>query len=191
MFDAPGLERLSKVRPQTVLALYVPIVLLCTYLGLASSSVPTYMFPAYFLLGGLSWTLFEYLFHRFIFHFIPRSDNGFRLQFIMHGVHHRFPHDKNRLVMPVTVSIPVALLIWCGASALLQDNGFALFAGFVFGYICYDMIHYSIHHFPTPKQPALRAIWVSHLKHHFKNPHRSFGVTTPVWDYVFGTHHSP
>lgn len=190
MFETPLLERLSKVRPHTVLAVYIPIILACGYFGIVETELAPNVFFFYFVLGVAFWTLFEYLAHRFVFHFRPQTNSGFRLQFIIHGVHHQFPQDKDRLVMPISASLLVALLIGSLVKLILGDAGFGSFAGFVFGYICYDMTHYSIHHMAIPKARPLRALWVSHLQHHFKNPERSFGVTSPLWDFVFGTWHS-
>jgi hypothetical protein len=81
------LERLSRIRPGTVLAVFVPVVAVSFYLSMASgqSLLAT---AGLFLSGVAFWTLFEYFFHRFVFHFEPHGAFQSRLQFIIHGVHH-------------------------------------------------------------------------------------------------------
>jgi len=185
MFEQGWLERLSKIRPGTVLAIYLPIVLVLAVYGLLR--LPPATFVALLVAGLAFWTLFEYLFHRFVFHFSPRTDFGYRLQFIIHGVHHQFPHDKDRLVMPVSVSISVAMLLGVLFWAVLGALTPPFFAGFVLGYLAYDMVHYSIHHLPVPTNALGRLVWKSHLAHHFSDPTRSFGVSTPLWDFIFRT----
>src|SRR5439155_299264 len=61
-----------------------------------------------------------------------------------------------------------------------------VFAGLVFGYVCYDMLHYATHHFPMK-----RGLWLwlkqYHLRHHYKDDDAGFGISSPLWDYIFGT----
>ncbi len=187
MFDSPLFERLSKIHPRTVLLLYVPLILFVATYGLVEAGIGATAFFGFFVGGVLFWTLFEYLFHRLFFHFTPRSKFGYRLQFFVHGVHHQYPQDERRLVMPIGVSLTLALLLWFSFHALMGHAAFAFFPGFVSGYLCYDMIHFSIHHFPVPKSGPLRAVWAHHLAHHFKRPDRAYGVSSPLWDHVFRT----
>lgn len=186
MFESTLLERLSKVHPALVVAIYLPLLLVAAYYGWRQG-IDGWRFVALLLSGIAFWTLFEYLFHRFVFHFSPHTQWAYRLQFIMHGVHHQYPQDKRRLVMPVSVSLLITGALWLLFYALLGDGAFVFFAGFIVGYLCYDMTHYSIHHFPIPGNPMGRALWVNHLRHHYKDPERSFGVSSPIWDHVFRT----
>jgi sterol desaturase/sphingolipid hydroxylase (fatty acid hydroxylase superfamily) len=140
-----------------------------------------------FVLGLFVWTLTEYLLHRFVFHFEPTSEFGKRLHFMTHGVHHDYPSDSKRLVMVPSVSIPLAALFY-GLFLLISGPFYVLpfFAGFIFGYICYDEIHYATHHAPMKGRVAL---WLKHhhVLHHYKDPNRGYGVSSPLWDYIFGT----
>src|SRR5438034_1200529 len=65
-----------------------------------------------FFLGILLWTLIEYLIHRYIFHYEPKTRWGKQLHFVIHGVHHDYPNDARRLVMPPVISIPLAFLFF-------------------------------------------------------------------------------
>jgi sterol desaturase/sphingolipid hydroxylase (fatty acid hydroxylase superfamily) len=185
MFQSAVLERLSKVPPVLVLLLYSPLIIAFLLYSIFESELGLPRIVVYFLLGLLFWTLFEWLFHRWVFHFSPRTNLGFRIQFLMHGVHHQYPRDEERLVMPVAVSGVVAVVMWFLFESLLGVRALAFYPGFVFGYLCYDMIHFSIHHFKVPLNPILRPIWLHHRDHHFKDPGRGFGVSTPLWDFVF------
>jgi len=180
------LERLSRIRPATVLAVFVPGALLSFYLSLASGRGIA-VSAGLFLAGAAFWTLFEYFFHRFIFHFEPRGPFQSRLQFVMHGVHHQYPHDKDRLVMPVTVSIPLALLLLGLFHLMLGSSAWGFFSGFLVGYLGYDMMHYAIHHAKGFKSPVLSKFRSHHLAHHFRDTRRGFGVSSPFWDAVFRT----
>ena len=185
MFDNAVLERLSKISPITVLVLYIPVSLWLIWQAINIS--PASMVSGLIIGGFLFWTLFEYVFHRTVFHFWPKGKFQSWLQFVIHGVHHKYPHDKQRLVMPVTVSATLAWLLFLLFRWTLGDAGFAFTAGFVIGYLFYDMMHYSIHHFETPKNKFGQLIWRHHLAHHFLDACNGYGVSTPFWDYAFGT----
>jgi sterol desaturase/sphingolipid hydroxylase (fatty acid hydroxylase superfamily) len=180
------LERLSRIRPATVLTVFLPLVAVAFYLSLASGRTALAS-TALFLTGAAFWTLFEYFFHRFIFHFEPEGAFQTRLQFVMHGVHHQYPQDKDRLVMPITVSIPLAFLLLALFHLLMGTSAWGFFSGFLVGYLTYDMMHYAIHHAKGFDSPLLSKIRRHHLAHHFRDTRRGFGVSSPFWDAVFRT----
>ena len=108
------------------------------------------------ILGAIVWSFTEYTMHRFVFHFEPKNPHPWveRAIFLFHGVHHVQPQCKTRLVMPPIVSVPTAFVFY-GLFTLIVGRFFnapqwvaPLFAGFIVGYVCYDMIHYATHHFP-------------------------------------------
>ncbi len=137
--------------------------------------------------GYVVWTLTEYWLHRIVFHFEPDEGFGRRLHWIIHGVHHDHPNDPLRLVMPPSASIPLALL-FIGLFQLLlpTDVAWALTVGFLGGYLGYDMTHYYVHH-RRPKGPIGRRLRELHMRHHFQDHTRGYGVSAPWWDRVFGT----
>lgn len=194
LFESDFLEFFTHISPVTVLVMWVPVTILLLADAVAkapATGFPWYI-PAAVILGWMLWTLTEYTLHRFLFHYKPRTPRLERLFFLFHGVHHAQPQDKTRLVMPLPVSIPLALLFYglfylVGAELLkapLWVN--PLMAGFVLGYLCYDMIHYATHHFPM-RSRAARFLKRYHMMHHYKDPNTRFGVSVPIWDYVFGT----
>ena len=185
MFKNPVLEGLSKVPYFIPLVVFIPVICYFSYTSLQINS------PTIFLLQMLSglffWTLTEYVMHRFVFHFYPSSDLGKRIHFIFHGVHHDYPNDAKRLVMPPSASIPLATLFyllfyWLLAPTVL--DGF--FAGFIFGYLCYDMTHYMLHHAQF-KNGFWKKLKQQHMLHHYDDATKKYGVTSDLWDKVFGT----
>jgi sterol desaturase/sphingolipid hydroxylase (fatty acid hydroxylase superfamily) len=187
MFDNRVLETLSRVHPIVPPALYLPVVTICLVRAIGHEGFGVAPVAGVFALGIAAWTLGEYLLHRFVFHFQPDTRWGRRLHFIIHGVHHDYPHDPMRLVMPPSVSIPLAVVTFFGFRALLGPAwSLPFFAGFVVGYLFYDMTHYHIHHHRSQNRLSL-LLRRYHYRHHFQQSSRGFGVTSPVWDKVFGT----
>jgi sterol desaturase/sphingolipid hydroxylase (fatty acid hydroxylase superfamily) len=135
----------------------------------------------------LLWTFAEYWIHRAIFHYEPKSQWGQRLHFLIHGVHHAYPRDSTRLVMPPVVSIPLAILFYALFDWLFGSYQPAVFAGFVLGYVLYDSIHYATHHLPMRGRIG-RFLKAHHMRHHYVDDGKAFGISTPLWDWVFGTY---
>jgi 4-hydroxysphinganine ceramide fatty acyl 2-hydroxylase len=186
MFKSDFIEFFSHVHPITPLVLYLPVVGYMLYAAIWRNKLSIFFVGGLFLVGVLCWTLLEYLIHRYIFHYEPKARWGRKLHFIVHGVHHDYPNDATRLVMPPSVSIPLAILFWSLFAVTLGRFAPAVFAGLVFGYICYDSIHYAIHHFPVKRGISL---WLKqyHLRHHYTDDHAGYGVSSPLWDYIFRT----
>ena len=186
LFKSDLMEFFSHVHPATPLVIYLPVVAYMLYLALGPNRLSILAVVALFLLGMLIWTLLEYVIHRWVFHYEPTTRVGKKLHFIVHGVHHDYPSDARRLVMPPSVSIPLAFLFLGFFLETLGRSGPAVSAGFAFGYVCYDGIHFAIHHFPMKQGIGL---WLKqyHLRHHFHDDHAGYGVSSPLWDYVFGT----
>src|SRR5713101_4819966 len=186
MFESDFMEFFSRVHPAIPLVLYMPVVGYMLYISVSRRKLSILAVAGLFLLGILLWTLLEYLIHRYIFHYEPKTRLGKRLHYIIHGVHHDYPNDARRLVMPPSVSIPLAILFWALFAITLGRFAPAASAGFGFGYICYDSIHYAIHHFAMK-----RGVWLwlkqYHLRHHYNDDHAGYGVSSPLWDYVFRT----
>jgi len=185
MFDSPILDRMSRVHPAVPPLLFLPVIALTISLG--QSGLGAAVAIAWITGGYLFWTLTEYWMHRVVFHFEPARGIGARLHWIMHGVHHDHPNDPMRLVMPPSVSVPLALGFFGLFHLALGARQADLVAGgFLAGYLLYDMTHYYLHH-RTPRTRAGRLLYELHMRHHFQDHTRGFGVSVPVWDYVFGT----
>jgi 4-hydroxysphinganine ceramide fatty acyl 2-hydroxylase len=186
MFESDFMEFFSRVHPITPLVLYLPVVGAMLYVSVWQRQLSLMAVAALFLLGILLWTLTEYLIHRYIFHYQPKTRIGKRLHYIIHGVHHDYPSDARRLVMPPSISVPLAFLFYGIFLLIFGRLTPAVFAGLVFGYVCYDMLHYATHHFPM-KRGVLLWLKQYHLRHHYKDDHVGYGISSPLWDYVFRT----
>lgn len=185
MFDSTLLDKVSRVHASVPPILFVPVI---TFMlveaiirGAGWLTVPE-------VLGGyLFWTLTEYWLHRIVFHFQPEQGIGARLHWIIHGVHHDHPNDPMRLVMPPSLSVPLAAIFIYGFYLVVGDPGYLGFgAGFLGGYLAYDMLHYHVHHH-RPRTALGRRMRELHMRHHFQDHDRGYGVSAPFWDHVFGT----
>ncbi|HTX19197.1 MAG TPA: sterol desaturase family protein [Bacteroidota bacterium] len=185
MFDSDSMELFTHIHPALPLVIFVPVVFYSLYVAQA---VPGSMARIeLFVSGLLFWTLTEYVLHREVFHFIPDSEWGKRLHFIMHGVHHDYPNDSRRLVMAPAISVPLSILFFLLFRGLLGAKYcYPFFAGFITGYLCYDMMHFAIHHFPM-KGRLGSYLRRHHLRHHYLDADINYGVSTPLWDVVFRT----
>jgi sterol desaturase/sphingolipid hydroxylase (fatty acid hydroxylase superfamily) len=187
MFENPILEWGSRVHPIVPPLLYLPVIGYLLIRAVGHEHLSGAAVAGVFALGVVAWSLTEYLLHRFVFHLEPDSRWGRRLHFIIHGVHHDFPHDPMRLVMPPSVSIPLAIGFWFLFRAVLGPEwALPAFAGFLLGYLVYDMSHYHMHHHRSKNRLSL-AVRRYHYRHHFQQSDRGYGVTTPLWDRIFRT----
>src|SRR6476661_7230034 len=185
MFESNLLDKLSRVHPAVPPILFGPVIAFMLIYGLIEGS--GWMTPVWLLGGYLFWTLTEYWLHRVVFHFEPEDGIGARLHFIIHGVHHDHPNDPMRLVMPPSVSVPLAAVFYVLFLLVLGGTVAPAFgAGFLVGYLIYDMTHYHVHHH-TARTRAGRRLREAHMRHHFQDDTRGFGVSAPWWDHVFGT----
>ena len=187
MFKSDFMEAFSRVHFTVPLYIYVPVILVMLYLSIFVYNLSILNIVGLFIGGIAVWTLTEYLLHRFIFHYKAKSEFGKKIHFIFHGVHHDYPSDSKRLVMPPSVSIPLAVLFFF-IFRLIFGNVFMLpfFAGFILGYLFYDISHYAIHHFNMHSKFWL-AIKNHHMLHHFQDEYKGYGVSSPFWDYIFRT----
>jgi sterol desaturase/sphingolipid hydroxylase (fatty acid hydroxylase superfamily) len=188
MFASDFFDLFSRTHWGIVPALYVPATLLLAYRSIAVYEVTWWATILLALAGIVMWTLTEYWLHRTLFHWIPETKWGPRMHFFLHGVHHDWPSDKYRLVMPPAVSISLFFVfgaLWIG---LLGAHGWAIHAGYTIGYMIYDMTHYYVH-WGKPKSKFFRMLRRHHMSHHFndKFKERRYGVSNRFWDKVFGT----
>jgi len=185
MFKSAFLDRLSRVHPAVPVVIFLPAIVVLGVLGFGRMPA----LSALASLGGgyLFWTLSEYWIHRVIFHFEPEEGLGARFHWIIHGVHHDHPNDPLRLVMPPSVSVPLSALFVLGFYLVIgPPAAFAFGAGFLGGYLIYDMTHYYLHH-GRPRTQFGRWLRELHMRHHFQDDERGFGISAPYWDRVFGT----
>lgn len=185
IFKSALLERLTKTSP---------IIMICTYLSLVTLVLiggyfRLHLHPgkaiAIFIAGVFTWTFLEYLIHRYVFHFVNEWKWTERFHYIVHGVHHEYPRDGERLFMPPVPGLIAAFIFFSFFWLLLGNYAFYFMPGVVLGYMIYSFTHWSIHTFQPPR--ALQFLWRHHNMHHYRTPDKAFGVSSVFWDYVFGT----
>lgn len=187
MFKNNFLESLTKVHYSVPLFVYIPVVIYFSWKALGPGEMGVLTFVGYFLFGLFFWTLSEYVLHRYVFHFTPQGKFMERIHFIFHGVHHDYPRDRLRLVMPPSASIPMAVILYFIFSFFFSSYTLAaFFPGFIVGYLCYDMTHYAIHH-ANFKSGIWKKIKQHHMLHHYSDPEKGFGVSSSLWDRIFGS----
>ncbi|MBS1928138.1 MAG: sterol desaturase family protein [Chitinophagaceae bacterium] len=186
IFKNHYLEYLTKTHPLVIWGMYTPVFVLLPYysgnkLGMSGLNVALIFFSGIFF-----WTFTEYMLHRFAFHYDAGSPTGRRISYIMHGNHHEFPRDRQRLFMPPVPSLIMASLIFLLMYLVLGKYVFPFFPGFMFGYLLYGSMHYAIHAWNPPFK-WMKALWRNHHLHHYKDEKKGFGVSSTLWDHVFGT----
>ena len=187
MFENNFLDKFTRIHYTVPLYIFGPVILYSIYRSISIDHLSFFIISAFLLFGLFIWTLTEYVMHRFVFHWMPPGKFGKRLHFVFHGVHHDYPSDSKRLVMVPTVSIPLAALFFFLFKFFIGDSYvFPFFAGFLLGYLIYDMIHYAVHHFNLKSK-----FWLDlkqyHMLHHYKDMDNGYGVSSKFWDLIFRT----
>ena len=191
IFESKALEMLSKSHPLVSAGVYLAVIIALLVIGYQRGVVDTFGQGALIFCGAyLFWSLFEYFFHRYIFHldsYFPNSNFIKKFDYALHGIHHEFPRDTQRLIMPPVPGLMIITVLFGVFWLVMGETLFMFLPGFLLGYLSYAFIHYSTHAFKPPKAKWLKVLWRHHALHHYKHPDRAFGVSSPIWDYVFRT----
>lgn len=188
-FGSPLLEGCSKTPWWVVPLLWLPLFTYCA--AQAFAALPWLLLASLLLVGVVAWQLLEYCIHRFAFHAEAGASYwGITLHFLFHGCHHKYPMDKLRLVFP---PVPAALVVGAvyGALSMALEHSVALavFSGMGYGYVAYDCVHYFIHHSGRLPGTLLQDLKHRHMHHHYKDHARGYGISSVLFDIVFGTQH--
>ncbi len=186
LFRSSFLESLTKTHPLVIWGMYIPIHSYLIYYGVTHFGFGFWKIAGWFFGGMAFWTLFEYFAHRFLFHIKPKTERGRKFAFIMHGNHHMYPRDRQRLFMPPVPSLILATVIFGLFYLIFREHAFAFFPGFTIGYLMYGTMHYAIHAMKPPFK-WMKPLWRNHHLHHYKDEEKGFGVSSTIWDHVFGT----
>lgn len=187
LYESDLVERLTRAHWTEPFIIFIPVATSLIGYTLAAGPAAWHRVLAIALGGYLLWTLAEYGLHRFLFHYEAKSAFGKRQMKLIHGIHHQFPNDTDRLVIPPAVGVFVGAGFF-GLFTLLMGvwSAMPFFGGFLIGYMSYDWVHFSTHH-RKPLTFIGRAQRKRHLLHHYKYPDACYGVSTGLWDWVFGT----
>ena len=187
MFKNNFLESLSKVNFYIPLLVYIPVIIYLGWYALFKIQLNILTFLGLIALGLFVWSFTEYILHRFIFHYYPKEKWLQRIHFIFHGVHHDYPNDAKRLVMPPSASIPLAIgFYYLFAYLMPGGTNEAFFIGFISGYLIYDMVHYALHH-ANFKNGFWKKLKQHHMLHHYSDATKGYGVSSDFWDRILGS----
>lgn len=186
LFQSQYLEYLTKTHPLVIWGMYLPVLVLLPYYAYSTIGFGGLQVFGIFMLGMFVWTFTEYILHRFAFHYHAETAFGKRVNYILHGNHHEYPRDKQRLFMPAVPSLIIASLFFFLFYLLMGKYVFPFFPGFMLGYLLYGTMHYAIHAWNPPFK-WMKPLWRNHHLHHYKHGDLGFGVSSTIWDHVFGT----
>lgn len=189
IFKNPFLESMTKTSPPVSATIYIILLLGLLYFGYLYQVVDTFAVGIAIFFGAMVfWTFFEYFFHRYINHLdehFPNSEWAERIAFVLHGIHHEYPRDRERLIMPPIPGLLIVAMLIFSYWILLGDVMFIFMPGFMTGYLLYTYVHIRVH---KPNVPSfLKIQYRHHALHHYKYPEKAFGVSTTLWDRVFRT----
>jgi sterol desaturase/sphingolipid hydroxylase (fatty acid hydroxylase superfamily) len=186
VFENPLLERLTRTHISVPITIFLSISAGLLYIAFLRTAMEEVLIPFLFLAGLLFFTLFEYLLHRYVFHMRPTSEIKRKIQYHMHGIHHEFPKDKERLAMPPLLSVALAGILFTIFYLLMDTAVFGFLPGMLTGYASYLFVHFIVHAYSPPNN-FFKYLWINHSVHHYKDNNMVFGVSSPLWDYIFGT----
>jgi sterol desaturase/sphingolipid hydroxylase (fatty acid hydroxylase superfamily) len=147
--------------------------------------------------GVLLWTWVEYLGHRYVLHGVFPDGPGPWRRFLhrrfdhLHWHHHREPWNGRHISGTLHDTVPVVLVLAALAILLPQPAGAVSFASFLLSYLAEEWVHLSVH-FCSWRGRYFQSIRRHHLYHHGSRVGSfAFGLTSGVWDRVYGTHVPP
>jgi sterol desaturase/sphingolipid hydroxylase (fatty acid hydroxylase superfamily) len=186
LFKNPILEKLTRTHIAVPLVIFFFYSAGLLYWSATHTSLSVRTTVGMFILGFFAFTWVEYIAHRYLFHMSTETEKRAKMQYTIHGVHHEFPKDKGRLAMPPVLSITISTVLLFIFRLVLGDLVFSFLPGFLVGYAFYLSVHYMVHAYQPPKN-FLKILWINHSMHHYKEGVEVFGVSSPLWDYVYGT----
>jgi 4-hydroxysphinganine ceramide fatty acyl 2-hydroxylase len=186
MFENRFLEFLSRSNPIVITLLHLFLITSVYLFGLSNIKL-RFNYQILLIISGIfTWTLAEYLIHRFLFHWKSNNKVLRVIHYALHGHHHANPTDKKHLFMPPIPVVLIAFIIFSFFYLLIGKYTYYFFPGFELGYLIYSFIHYIVHLKPYSKG-ILRKLWLHHGKHHYENSAADFGVSNTFWDLIFQT----
>ena len=187
VFRSEFMESLTHVHPIVPLLVWSPLVVFLLWRSVAEHRIPASEIAGLAVLALLIWTVFEYCVHRFLFHAKAERRITRFIVYLLHGIHHDAPRDRTRLVMPPVPAALFLAILWPLFGLFIPSPWIEPFMAFFLAwYLSYDYIHYATHHLPVRNRLA-RYIKRHHMEHHYKRSDRHFGVSSPLWDWVFRT----
>lgn len=186
IFQNRFLEKFTRTHISVPVTMHSMICIGVSYVALQQHSL--LVFVSLFAAGWLFWTFSEYWIHRYVYHVKTNNKWLLKIQYTGHGIHHQYPKDPTRLAMPPLPAIILIAIFYALFWLIMENYALAFLPGFLFGYILYISLHYAEHRYKAPKFGPLNRLWKYHMLHHYKYPEtKVFGVSTILWDRIFGT----
>jgi len=189
IFGNTFLEPLTKAPPYISAFIYIIALIAMLVAAYQIQVVQTFWAASVIYVGAIFfWTFFEYFAHRYLFHideYFPDSKIAEKVAFTFHGIHHEYPRDTERIIMPPVPGLMIVGILYVFFLFIMGDYTYIFMPGFMTGYLLYTRIHYKTHTTPVPSY--LKSQYRHHSLHHYKYPEKAFGISTTLWDRVFGT----
>ncbi|MCK5281663.1 MAG: sterol desaturase family protein [Cyclobacteriaceae bacterium] len=187
LYESAFMERITRTPIWIPQVLWLTISTVFFWIATTKTEILPFHILILGIAGFVTWTLTEYIVHRFLYHTESNSDVLYDIQYKGHGFHHLYPKDPERLAMPPVPGLVLFSIFFGLFYLLLGSYSLAFFPGFMLGYNCYITMHYFQHVVKSPMYKPWQKLWTHHKAHHYSNPYAAFGVSTRLWDYVFGT----
>jgi dihydroceramide fatty acyl 2-hydroxylase len=185
LFGPDWMEACSKTPWWLIPLIWVPLSMACMVVSGQNFGLSLVSIAWRTIMGVALWHMIEYTLHRFAFHLVPTSRVGVTFHFLLHGIHHKYPNDPLRLVMPLIPAIILTgFLVSVFKMVLPWSEMFPIASGVILGYVQYDCTHYFIHHGVFKGHPWFEALRESHMDHHYRNHTKGYGITTSFFDFV-------
>ena len=187
MYENKFMEKISSTPIYIPQSMWVIMILVFIWLSFTNTSMGFIEIVILMFSGAFVWTFLEYMIHRYVYHAETESERFQNVQIKMHLFHHHYPKDPDRLAMPPVPGLILASVFFGIFYLILGEKAIAFFPGFIFGYLLYITLHYFQHRWKSPKYKPWQKLWAHHKAHHYSNPYSAFGVSTRLWDWIFGT----
>jgi sterol desaturase/sphingolipid hydroxylase (fatty acid hydroxylase superfamily) len=186
LFKSPVLEKLSRTHISIPISIFTLFSVTLFYWSFSHTSISVMSSVGLFWFGFMTFTWVEYQIHRHLFHMSTFTKWREKIQYLIHGIHHEFPKDKDRLAMPPLASIAIGTIFLLIGKWIMGDWAYSFMAGFLISYSNYLLIHYLVHTYQPPNN-FFKILWVNHGVHHYKKGEGVYGVSSPLWDFIYGT----
>lgn len=178
--------KITKTNSFLAIGLYCVISLCVLAYGFFNTAIDPNRGMFICIFGMVVFSLTEYVTHRFLYHSGKDYKNEKYWQYKIHGVHQIFPGDLKLLAMPIFLALFISGVLFSGIYLLWGDPTYFFWSGFMLGYAIYLFIHYMVHARKPPRN-FLKYLWTHHALHHYVFEDKAFGVSSPLWDIIFGT----
>lgn len=186
VFKNPWLEKLTRTHISIPVGMFFLYAAGLIWYTKVATDLSNTLIIALFFGGWFLFTFAEYVIHRYAYHPPEEYELSSKIAQTIHGVHHDYPKSKKRLALPPLLTVVVGTILLFLFELILDKYSFSSLAGFMVGYAFYLLVHYAVHIFRPPNN-FLKKLWANHAIHHYSNNEILYGVSSPLWDYIFRT----